>query len=31
MTPNEVKWLESVLKAGLRLENFSIREWKVES
>jgi hypothetical protein len=31
MTSNEVKWLESALKAGLRLENFSICEWKIES
>jgi len=28
MTSNEVKWLESALKAGLRLENFSVCEWE---
>jgi hypothetical protein len=30
MTLNQLKWLESALKAGLRLNNFAICEWEIE-
>src|ERR1700687_4073876 len=30
MTLSQVKWLESALKAGLRLEDFGICEWVIE-
>jgi hypothetical protein len=30
MTASEWKWLDSALKAGLRLENFAICEWELE-
>lgn len=29
MTSNQVEWLESALRAGLRLENFAICEWEI--
>lgn len=30
MTPNEWKWLESAMRSGIPLENFSICEWDLE-